>query len=547
MVSESVNSAEFSLPKRNPWDDYVFRPLLLTIMISCISISVIGLGRALRPGWWGGQLLIGMILATIEAIYSFRWLVNPRARGISVYRYRLAELGVLALILKVISYLGQPWSEIGQNLQLILREPLNFFSLDYLLMLALAFLAWLVTQGTMADFEALYDPYTFRSERIPPLDKLAARFFWGGGFLIIVSGLTLLAAEAGFLKGLVSLADLERPGIGGLVFNALVYFVLGLAMLSQVRLATLLTRWHIQKVTVVGDLGRRWAKYGLAFLGVVALLIIFLPTGYSVGIFESATLAISLVITVVLSILQVILFLLSAPLFWLFSLLGGDSPATGGGGGFSPAPPILPRGGDAPLWSEILRSFIFWLVFTFTALYLIKIYLADHPELLDALKRFRPFGWLFGIFATLVVWLVQFIQAGLDLIPKRIELTSPAKAAATTSMRRRLPRLGGQSSRERILYYYLNTIERAAQVGPTRQKHQTPYEFEPHLSQPIPEVKAEVDLLTSAFVLARYSREEFDNEHAALIKTVWQRVRSALREARKRKEDREKDQTYPSG
>lgn len=540
MVSELVNPEGLPLPQRNPWADYVFRPLLLAIMLGCIGISIIGLGRALTPGWWGGQLLIGMIVATIEAVYSFRWLIHPRSRGISVYRYRLVELGMLAIVLKVVNYIGQPWGEIWLNLQLILREPLKLFSLDYLLMLGLAFLAWVVTQGTMFDFESLYDPYTFRSERIPPLDKLAARFFWGGGFLIIVSGLTLLASTSGFVEGLTSLADFNRPSIGGLVLNVLVYFILGLIMLSQVRLTTLLTRWHIQRVTVAEGLGKRWAKYGLAFLAVVTLLVIFLPTGYSVGLFESASLAISLTMSVLISILQIILIILSAPLIWLFSLLGGDAPAQGGGSGFGPIPPPVSSDRRSFPWAEFLRSLIFWLVFTFTALYLIKTYLADHPELLDALKRFRPLGWLFGLLATLVVWLIQFVQAGIDLIPKRIELTPQTKGAKPTSARRRWPRLGRQSSREQILYYYLNTLERARQIGLVRQKYQTPYEFEPHLSHPIPEAEAEVDLLTKAFVHARYSRDQFDSEHAALVKTVWRRIRSALREARKQKEVEEK-------
>jgi hypothetical protein len=79
------------------------------------------------------------------------------------------------------------------------------------------------------------------------------------------------------------------------------------------------------------------------------------------------------------------------------------------------------------------------------------------------------------------------------------------------------------------LYYYLNILQRAEQHGPARRKDQTPYEYEPELSEAVPEARPAVNLLTQAFVQARYSQEAFAESQAKLVKVLWQQVRRELR------------------
>jgi hypothetical protein len=88
--------------------------------------------------------------------------------------------------------------------------------------------------------------------------------------------------------------------------------------------------------------------------------------------------------------------------------------------------------------------------------------------------------------------------------------------------------LGGLSARERILYYYLNILDRVAKRGPTRRSSQTPYEYEPDLSQTIPEAQPAINALTEAFVRARYSRESWLEAQADLAKALWQQIRREL-------------------
>ena len=530
MVAPTLEAEEPSLPKRNTWADYVFRPLLLTVMLTCISISLVAVGRAVSPDYSGGRLLAGMILTTIESIYSFRLLRLPKSRGISLGRYRLAELGTLALLLKLISYTGRPFAEILAGIEAMIVHPGAFFSMDYIVLLVMAGLAWAAAQGVMLDFETLYDPYTFRTERIVPMERLAGKYYWGGAIIIVTSGLSLVMGPSG-LQGLAQLAVLDRPRIGGVVINALVYFVLGLLLLSQVRLTTLMTRWTMQKVNIADGLGQTWARYGLAFLALVAALVIFLPTGYSLGVFETAMYGVGLLMQLLMQIAQLLMFLITLPIAWLASLFGGDAPPTPPSSAPAPPPPIFGEGGESPPWYEILRSLVFWSLFACGAYYLITTYLADNPELIAALKRLAPLRWLINLVGTLVGWIAQLIRAGMDLMPKKVDLQPQKTAAKKTRKRSRWRRLipGRLSAREQILYYYLNTLQRAEGVGVFRKGDQTPYEFESELGRPIPEAEPDVSLLTQAFVHARYSNSTFDSEHVAMVKSLWQRVRTALK------------------
>lgn len=508
--------------KPNPWADNFFRPLLLTVMIMCFNISLVNLVRLFNPAWNGLYFLLGMLLTTVEAIYSYRVLKLYRSRGGSLLRYRLAEATVLVLLLKLLNLAGKPLSEIGVEMQALWQDPGSFINLEFYVVFILALVAWLAATHTMEDFEALRDPYIFRTDHISPLDELASRFFWAGGLLVLISGVTQWVARSGWS----SLADWQRPSLGGVILNVLVYFTLGLAMLSQVHLTALLLRWRIQRINVAPNLVKQWAKYGLIFLGLVMGVAFVLPTGYTLGFLASASILVIFLIDVLVFLIQLLILLLTLPLAWLLSLFG-QTPTHGFA---TPELPILPEppSGAAPLpWLEALRSLIFWLLTVAIAGYFLKIYLSDHPELVETLKSFKPLGFLIGLLAKLWQKLTGLAQAGLELLPYRLASSGQAQNKDLVKYRR-WAGLGGLSPRERILYYYLNIVERAARHGSIRQKHQTPFEYEPDLSQAVPETQPAINLLTEAFVRARYSREPFEEAQAGLAKILWQQIRRAL-------------------
>jgi len=508
--------------KRNPWADNLFRPLLVTVMIMCLSISLVNLVQLINPAWRGTYFLAGMLFTTVEAIYSYRVLRHYRSRGISVTRYRLAEAALLILVLMILGFMDTPLSAIGTELQNLWSTPAIIFNPEFYTTLLLAFLVWMAATYTVADLEALHDPYL---DNRMILSSLTERFFWGGIILVVISGITHWGARAGPSV----LLDWQRPSLGGIILNVLVYFMLGLVLISQVNLTRHQVRWRIQKIAVAPGLVQQWAKYGLVFLAAITLIAFLLPTHYSMGFLAAAGLFILFIIGVIIFISQLLLLLVLLAINFLLSFLA-SSPVNSIPAAMPPPPlpPLIENADPAALWLEVLRSLIFWGVTLVALGYLLKIYLEDHPELLEQLKSFRPLGLLLNLLSLLWQLLGGWAQTGWDMIPKSVSKKESQPGLSITPLRNWLG-LRRLSRRERILYYYLNILQRALKTAPARKNYQTPYEYEPVLSDTVPTVQPEIHELTDVFVTARYSQTDFTEEQVGLVKVLWQRVRQALR------------------
>ncbi len=531
MATGGITQEKIIKIKRNPWADNFFRPLLITIMIMCINISLVNMVRLVNPTWRGIYFLLGMFITTVEAIYSYRVLKHYKSRGISVFRYRLAEATVLVLILKLLSFMDKSLAYISAHLQTVWQTPTAFFDLEFYMLLTLALIAWLAATNTIADWDALYDPY---SDNTGPLDNLAARFFWGGGILLVISGVTQWVA----LEGVSSLVNWQRPSSGGIIFNVLIYFVLGLVLLSQVNLTTLLVRWRIQKITVAPGLVKQWAKYGVVFLGLVALVAFLLPTRYTLGFLATAAVVVNFLINIFVFIFQLLLFLITLPFSWLLSFLDATPQEPRAIPRATPPPLLDPPAGAATPWLDILRSLIFWLATLAIIGFMVKSYLDDHPELIAQLKRLKPIGLLLNLLWQVWQQLKKWTNAGLEKLPKRLgKIAAPGPGAAAIAQPWRWLWLKNLSPREQILGYYLNILNRAGKEGFRRQEHQTPFEYEPNLSQSMPAVQSEIQDVTHIFVRARYSTAEFNQEQAQQVKEEWQQIRKALRQGKRKKGD----------
>lgn len=527
MVNPAVNLGQQSTgSKRNFWADYLFRPILLTSMITCLSISLLALVKTVNPAWHGAYFLIAMILVTIEAIYSF-YVLQSRRSDVVVVRYRLVEWGLIFLCLKGFTYSNKPWTFIWRDLRLIGQTPLDIFSPEFVMICLLSVVAWVSATGTMADFEDLYNPLTFRSAVIGPFHRLRQRFFVGGGILVFISGLILVTTQ----KGLSGLVNFERANVEGLIINVLLYFMLGLVMLSQAQLTMLLTRWEIQQVPVMHGVVKRWTTYGLTALALITLVVLFLPTRYSLDFLTTAHLTLQFIFDGLFFLFQIMVLILSLPFALLTSLF--DIPLLEEGE-IAPSPTLTPElpAQEAPTpypWLEVLRSLAFWLTITLISIYLIRAYFKEHPGLWTWLKSVRFLGLFLNWGTGLWGWLSGLVRAGGALLPQRLVRNS-AKGKGVQSTRWVWPRLGLMTPRQQIMHYYLNTLQRSAKIGIVRRKDQTPLEFEPILGETVTDQQDEVHLLTEAFVRARYSQHPFNTEDAALIKTVWRQIRTALRQ-----------------
>jgi hypothetical protein len=503
-------------------------------MIVCLAISILSAAEALIPGWSGKrEVLMGIVIAAIEAMYSCRVLRLPRSRGISMLRYRLAEACLLGILLKLLSYVGHSWSrswtDIGSEIMAMLWQPSTFFSGDYLILLAAAWITWIIVNRVLADFEALQDPHLSHGEPYAPRETLMSRFYCGGGLLVLFIGIPHVVA-------IPSLAD--RPSLpytGGYHVHALLYFLLGTLMLSQVRFTSLMTGWRLQDIAVADGVGKAWTRYGLVFLVLMVMIVAVLPTHYSMGLLDTALLGLKVLVDLVRRLMELLILAVTLPLSWLLRLIG-----QGEGGELRPppiprilAPELEQRGGSSFPW-EVIRALLFWLTFVAVVLYLMRSYLEDHPELLKAFKPLLFARRMVDGLAALMALLAAWSRKGLHWRPRFVSDLSQTVRTSRLGLKKK--RYGwhvlsrAQSHREQVIRTYLHMLQHAAAAGIHRRHHPTPSEYAPKLHHALPEVESDIRALTELFVHVRYGSEPVDPEQAATAVTHGERVARALRQ-----------------
>jgi len=522
MGAETIEQNRVTEAPYNPWMDGLLEPALLTAMITCLSISLKNLIKTYNPSMSGTCFLAGMVWVTIEAIYSYRTIRRHRHIRDKRLRFRAAEWVIILLSMKAVTYLNQSWSMTLVDIQGWVVDPHRFITMEFAVYSSLAFLIWHITTSTMKAFDTLYEPFMRASTSMDAPQPLIHRFYQGGILLILLSGLAQWFSRP---RSEV-LIDLSHPGIKGIFFNVLLYFLLGLILLSRTHLNLHLIEWRKQKIHVSQQLIRRWAQYGFTALAVITMTAFFLPARSTLGFLTSIKLLLQYGLKGIIYFMTFIWAILFLCLKWLLSLfsLGGEVFQEE----FKSRPKLPEQGNIEASPSEILYSYIFWIIVLAIFLYLLRTYFKDHPGLLKWIKaiRFR-YSWLAWL-SKLWQWLKGSVQSAIDALPGLV-ISDSQKGETSIRPKRRWPRLSKLSARERILYYYLSTLRRAEKCGLNRQINQTPNEYAPRLHQNIPDMDAEIELLTATFVRARYSRDVFDNEQASLIKTTWQHIREVLR------------------
>jgi hypothetical protein len=525
---------------RNAWVENVFRPLAIATMLGCIALSVADLLYTSFPIWNRAFLTAGCVLAALEACYS-RWLIRKKPlRGDDALRVRVFEIAALFILIKLTSYIDDSWADVVADVRTWPYQPLQIFNLETMVAFILALISWAVATRTIHDLERIGEPPPVRAESYtPPRERLANRFFWGGGILLFAAGITRV--------GIANLLNLERPPVPQIVLNALLYFLLGLAMLGQVHFTRLHQQWEAQKIRVADQLASRWVRYSLAFVGLAALLAFLLPTGYTVGLLDAVAVILNVlayVLTVLSTIIWLLLSLLLLPFTWLFGMKPPNRPRSLPllRSYRSPQPGLgTARGLD---WIELLRSLLFWTITLGMVYYVIRSYLRDHPEILEALSSLKPIRILRDFLTALWRRFTGWAQFARDRIPRRL-LGRWMREARLSEGSFRFFRLGALPPRERVLYYYLSVLRRAGQRGIPRRQAQTPHEYEGALNPHLPEAQQDLTQLTEAFIEARYSLHAFDRKYDQQARAHWRRVRAALQALKHRAGARKQSDTHP--
>lgn len=502
------------------WTEHSVRAGLVAAMLACVISSLAGLIGLFLAGMDVDYVSAFASLTAVEAYISYHLMHAWRRRLTSPLRVRAIELFLLFLALQ----LGANVSEGRVNILAGLPDlsPAAFTSV------MLVLLAWVAATETADDLARLGEPPERDRYYVPPGQLLANRFFLGGAILLVSTGLTRV--------GLSQALDFSRTAIGGPVLNALIYFLLGMVLLGQARYITLQREWEGQATHVSGELTRRWIRYSVLFILLVACLSFLLPTGYTTGLLD----VLAIIGGLLLWAFVLLMNLLLLPLAWLIAFLTGNNfdPALGPRLPSPPVPPPPPDGSGGVDWLSLLRSFAFWIAVLVVLAYLFRHYLRHHPTARRALAQALTFYPLRRLWTAL--WhRIRGYATTVAALPRRVA----GRTATDAGLEGEAHRSGGgpHSSRERVREHYLSTLRRADKAGLGRRQTDTPYEYDTTTASHLRGGTEELSALTEAFVEARYSRHDIGPEQADRAQRHSRGVEAALGEFERRAADGRKE------
>lgn len=491
----------------------IFRPLVVSGLVTCVAAGWVGALESFLQDWHGGYLVLLVALATLETLTADQYV---RARGL--YRehrlqIRFAELGVILLLLKPLTFLHRGWAALWTDSQRWLLQPLSFLDRDYVIGAVILLLAWPLALDLSNCLAAMQDAFNAQ-DREQGLNDLKERFMWGAFVLLIPVALQRV--------NLLSLGLGVRPAqVSALVWLPLAYLGLGLLLFSQARLTLLQAHWAQEQIEVDPALDRRWAGWGLIFIVGVTALALLMPAGDTMLGFHLLVWlmwAVALVGQVLLSILMLLLALLLAPCM-LFSPTKNVNQVS--------MPPLAPPPLEtsSPGWFANLQVVLFWIVAVMAIFFLLRVVWRDRRELGTAKVWQAWLEWWRSIWSWILGWKNR----------AAIQLRRPPSRASESAAEAGpgwWERWRARTARERVRRLYLAMLNRAAQVGAPRQRHQTPHEYAARLLPRVADQAEALDQLTEAFVQARYSKRDFSPQDISLLHRIWQRLQAALRRMR---------------
>lgn len=510
------------------WQSSLFRPLLITLLIGCIDVAFIGLLRHIFPDMPTAHAQLFLVLgigSTLIGGYTTTLLIRPEQRDRRTTGYRLAEVGLILFLARVILWIFiDGWPPVSE----IIYRPFDvLLTGSFFIALLIVLISWgaavLVTgqflemalrPDELTDrlpdrYRAVYDS-RLRSDRRSMLSRFTEFWIAGGVFmLLLTSGSQFGPGSNGFFA--ISRQAIAPEVIGG----AVVYFLTGLILITMGRLAILRAQWQIEEVNSAASIVRNWPIYAVCLIGVMALIATLLPLG---GTFWLAR----ILMAIINFVYFIIYFILGLIMALFMSLMPANQEA--------PPPPTAapiqqPQVEAAQATVNMapwLGGAVFWVLMALLLGYAAYIYLSG---------KGIQFGWLRDWWQRLrTSWLLLWQAYGHWRVSTRTKPQTEEEQAVQPRWRNPLSwlRLRGMDPTQRVRYFYLSMLQQAGDHGITRQPGETPLQFAPRLEAAVEDEERPVAALTEQFVQIHFASRSVDEESVPYFERIWQRIRKAL-------------------
>ena len=483
---------------------YVVLPLLMAIMLMALMVSLLAVivEVSVDNRWFGTTFLLFFI--ALEGIYTTNWLNHPRQLPLDRAAYRAAELLLLIILVLIANQFifGQGVPEREMLLEYLRAPQILFLNWHFLIMVLLAAIIWrmaihlsqIFTKLQISEFELRYHSLPLAQRKARAEDQpiqisrseLVDDFlrFWliGGLLLVVATGISTLGQQS-VEKFMAPLASGRTNLEPRLLSALLLYFIIGLWLLSQARLMHVHARWLLNSINTDEDARRKWQRTSLVILAFVVLVATFLPIG--------STSALSQIINVVLfwalAIAYFIILLLVLPFAMLLAFFSGKGIEE-----VTPPPPLEPNFMQPPLENSasqlgetlaMVLSSGFWTVLIIILILALLFYFRERG--LDGLGPVRNLR----LGERILAWLREFwsrlhgqVRSLQDTLLLLRESENSDEEAQAGRPRWRFLRVSNLSPRDQLRYFYLSTIRRAADKGVKREAADTPNEYAENLN-----------------------------------------------------------------
>jgi len=524
-------------------NERIYRSLsyvLVFLMMACAALTISILIDSVLPEWHAGVMAGVALFVVIDRLLTYRYLKALTFLSTEWIVAISAQLIIIMLLIRVLLSFANGLNSLRTDLSLIARGYLDqLFTAEYVTCLLLALVVWVLTRQFLDLIDEIrIDQDIALSEESGPIEKNYVPPHRRMVNLVLTLGIALVILTAMSrmdLRSIVSTPGLiprvEFSRFSGAEAGALLYFVFGLGLLSLSRLMSLQSHWNRMRIPVSStNLALRWGIYSLCFLLALAVFVSVLPSGDSFGLLTIIGTLFAFLFQVLLFITQLVVGLILILLSLPFMFFGQTPPALSRA---TPPPmPVLPTQPISPAANNeilvLIRSIFLWGSLIAILVFVFVQFVRQHDNILPALRKFRVANWLVLAWQ----WLYKNVHQASGNVSR---LISEGWQSITSRLegKRILPQIGLLSlrsldPRRQIYFYYLAMVRRSSEQGLARKPSQTPSEYAIALENALPSEEEDINLLTDAFIEARYSRREVNPQKAIVIKEIWGRIRRAL-------------------
>lgn len=528
----------------SPFTRRVVQPFLLALLIAC----QLGCAVLIVESVWVGQTFLWLIPAAfvvaLFSIYTTMWLHNINNLQVHRIGYRTAELLFLLLAMRLLTwgisgnwpqlalmpdYYTQPWLLI-QDAWFVVGGLVTVLAWERGMSLAYIFHYLALDRAEIAFYaeekrSGLQYDRPISVHRTTLVDQFMTA--WLGGGLVVVVSVALVALDIRntAVSQFTTLTSFGLPPL--MVWLVCLYFLVGFALLSQARLATLNARWLIGGARKTTAVDSRWTRYTLVLVLAISVVAAFLPLG-STSLF-------GLLVESMIAAAYWLFAIMMAIFIALLGLFLGSAAPEGGEDIIPPAqppPPIPEQIADTSPFFSFLFGAMFWTIVIIVGITAVLFFLRE-----------RGFKFNTAVFERVWTQIWLALQAWWQTLRRQSKLAGEAlrgqlqranvalERDPETGGRWRFVRLNALSPRDKVRYFFLSTERRASEKGVARRPGETPREYADTIKQSWSPtaVEQDVDPMTETFLRAQYSQQELDPADVAEAKAHWEALRRQLR------------------